>query len=265
VLPGRLFVADLELLELSPEVETGKLAGFFPEFAITGSGLGLSLQGIFGPGHLADDVLETNEVLLARCQLALGLFLPVFVKSRAGRLLDKLPFFGGLGCEERTDASLFDDEIFLFGYGSFPEGILDVLEPGRLPVQPVLAFAGAEDAVVDENFFILVLQGQGDIGHADGGLLGVAVEDDVFDLLAPQTFVSLAPQNPQDGIDDVALSGSVGSDNRRDPGMVNDLCPLGKRLESLEFQLLDDHRTGIVVDLAPIEKRETRAHTPRLG
>src|SRR4030067_234140 len=61
VQPGCFFVPVLELDELAPVVEPGQLPGLFPEFPVADGGLGLTLQGVFRPANLADDILEPDK------------------------------------------------------------------------------------------------------------------------------------------------------------------------------------------------------------
>ena len=249
-LAGGLGVASFELAQPPAEVEPRQLADLLAELPVAHRRLGLALQRVLRPADLGNDVLEADEVLLARSQLALGLFFLVFVEGRPRRLLEKHPLFGRLGREERPDGPLLDDEIFLLGHGPFPERILDVLEAGGLAVEAVLAFSGAEDPMVDDRLlFLQVLEKEAHIGHPQRRPLGVSVEDDVLDLFSAKPLLPLAPQHPEDGVDDVAFSGAVGPDDRRDPGMKDDLRPLGEGLESLDLELLDDHGTAIVDNL----------------
>jgi hypothetical protein len=236
-----LLLGPLEGGEFPPVMVGREFADALPEPAVAVGRLGLALEGVLGLFDLGDDVLEAGQVDLGVFELGLGLALLVLVVSRARRLLDEGPFLGRLGGDEIADGPLLDDEVFLFADGVLPELVLDVLEADGLAVQAVFAFAGPEDPVGDDHFLLVAAQGEKDVGHVERGLLGVAVEDDVLGPVAPDGLDPQTAQDPQHGVDQVALAGAVGADDGREAGMEDDLGSFGEGLESLEFEFLDDH------------------------
>ena len=95
--------------------------------------------------------------------------------------------------------------------------------------------------MVDLHLLLGVLQDQGDVGHAHGRPLEGAVEDGVLGLFTADGAHPLAAEDPLDGLDDIALAGAVGADDDGDPGIEEDLRPLGKRFEALELESFDVH------------------------
>jgi hypothetical protein len=238
---GRFLLGLLEVDELAPVVLGGQLADALPQAPVAVGGLGLALEGVLGLVDLDDDVLEADEVLLGALELVLGLALLVLVVGRAGGLLDEQPLLGRLGGHEAADGPLLDDEVLLLADGVAPELVLDVLEADGLAVHPVFALARAEDPVGDDELLLVVAQGQDDVGHVQGGLLGVAVEDDVVGAVPADGLRPQAADDPEHAVDEVALAGAVGADDGRDAGVEGDLGPVGEGLESLQLELLDDH------------------------
>ena len=238
---GRFGLGPDEIDVLPDVVDRGQLADALAEAAVAVGGRGLALEGVLGLLHLGDDVLEAGHVHLARLELVLGLALPVLVVGGAGGLLEEGPLLERLGGDERADGALFDDEVLGFADGVFPELFLDVPEADALAVEAVLALAGAEDAVGDGHLAVLAAEREDDVGHADGRAFGVAVEDDVVGPVAADRPLAVAAEDPEEGVDEVALARAVGADDGRDAGVEDDLGPVDERLESLQFELLDDH------------------------
>ena len=240
LLPG-LFEDD----ELPLVVVGGQLADALAQAPVAVGRLGLALEGVLGLLDLDDDVLEPDEVLLGAVELRLGLALLVLVIGRARGLLDERPLLGRLGGDEVADRALLDDEVFGAADGVFPELVLDVLEADGLAVHPVFALAGAEGPVGDGQLLVVPGQGQDGVGHAQGGPLGVAGEDDLIGPVAADGLLAVPAEGPEHGVDEVALARAVGADDGGDAGVEDDLGPLGEGLESLQFELLDDHAHGV--------------------
>ena len=238
---GGLLLGFFEQDELPLVVVGGQLPDPLAQAAVAVGRLGLALEGVLGLLDLDDDVLEPDEVLLRAVELRLGLALLVLVIGRAGGLLDEQPLLGRLGGDEVADRALLDDEIFLLADGVFPELVLDVLEADGLAVHPVLALAGAEGPVGDDQLFVVAGQGQDGVGHAERGPLGVAGEDDVLGPVAADGLLAVPAERPEHGVDEIALARAVRADDGRDAGVEDDLGPVGEGLESLQFELLDDH------------------------
>ena len=240
LLPG-LFEDD----ELPLVVVGGQLADALAQAPVAVGRLGLALEGVLGLLDLDDDVLEPDEVLPGAVELRLGLALLVLVISGAGGLLDEQPLLGRLGGDEAADRALLDDEVIRLADGVLPELVLDVPEADGLAVHPVLALAGAEGPVGDVQLLVVAGQGQDGVGHAEGGTLGVAGEDDLIGPVAADGLLAVPAEGPEHGVDEVALARAVGADDGGDAGVEDDLGPLGEGLESLQFELLDDHAHGV--------------------
>ena len=116
----RLFLGLDEAGVLPDVVDRGQLADPFAEPPVAGRGRCLALEGVLGLFDFADDVLEADEVLLARLELVLGLPFLVLVVGRAGGLFEQGPLFGRLGGDEGADGALLDDEVLGLADGMLP-------------------------------------------------------------------------------------------------------------------------------------------------
>src|SRR5699024_1920076 len=88
-----------------------------------------------------------------------------------------------------------------------------------------------------------VVDGEGDLGAAEGGAAGGAGEDDVLHLAAAQGFGSLFAQDPGDGVDDVGFTGAVGADDAGDARFEAQGRGRGEGLESLQREALEVQRS----------------------
>ena len=91
--------------------------------------------------HLAEQVVEPQEVALGRLEPALGPLPALAVLQDAGRLLDDRAAVLGPGVEHRVDLALADDHVLLAADAGVGEQLLDVEQPARRAVDRVLAVA----------------------------------------------------------------------------------------------------------------------------
>ena len=150
-------------------------------------------------------------------------------------------------CKQSVDAALLDDAIGIGAGAGAEKQILDVLEPARLAVDQVFAFAVAVDAAA--RFALRRLA----VCRAPVALSNVsvtsarprlrrdrrAVEDDVGHLAAAQALGRLLAEDPLDGVDDVALAAAVGPDDRGQPRRKLEHRLVGEALEADKFEPLE--------------------------
>jgi hypothetical protein len=84
---------------------------------------------------------------------------------------------------------------------------------------------------------VLVIEGQENLGHAEGLAQPRAVEKHVLHLGVAQHARALLAQNPADGIDDVGLAAAVGADNGGDAAGEIELQAGHEGFESRYFEL----------------------------
>ena len=133
------------------------------------------------------------------------------------------------------------------------QDVADVLEPDDPIVQPVLAFAAAEDASPDRDPAVLGLldaavgpEREADLGEPQGLALVGSVEDDFLHRAAAQGLGALLAQHPGDGLGQIALAATVRPDDRRDPGREVTHHRLDEGLEAVDFQAFEFEH-GLVV------------------
>ena len=197
---------------------------------------------------LVDDVAQPDHVLLDGLQLAHGLVLAAPVLEQAGRFLDEGAALLRAAGDDPLQAVLADDRGELAAHPEVGQQFLDVDEARGGAVEQVLALAGAEELAGDHYLLVVegdgaagVVEGEGDLGHAQRAALVAAREDDVLHLAAAQVARALLPHHPQEGLGDVALAGAVGPDDDADARLELQGGAVGEGLEALHLQRFQVH------------------------
>ena len=214
-----------------------------------GRGLGLLLQRLELAAQLAHQVGQPDQVLLHAGQLAQRLLLAAAVLVDAGRLLDGRPAVLGAALEDVLEAVLAEHGVQLAADAGVRQQLLDVEQPAGGAVDGVLALPGAVQQPGDRHLGVLdrqqpgrVVDGEGDLGPAEGAAAARAGEDDVLHLAAAQRFRPLLAEHPGDGVDDVGFAGAIWADDDRDPRLEVQGGLLGERLEPAQGQRLEEHQ-----------------------
>ena len=181
-------------------------------------------------------------------ELVLGLAPATLVASDAGDLLEQRPALLGSQRERLVDHPLADEQERVVGEVGGVEQVDEVAQPDPLLVEQVVVLAGPvepaaelEDAVVDRQETVGVVEDEGHVGHAEGRAPLGAGEDHVLALPAAQRPTLLA-EGPAQRVGQVALARAVRSDDRADAGSELDDRPLGERLEALEPECQETRR-----------------------
>jgi hypothetical protein len=75
-----------------------------------------------------------------------------------------------------------------------------------------------------------------------------AAENDVLHLVAAEALGALFAKHPCDRIGHVALTASVGADNRGDTLVEGELRPVGKRFKASYFKAFEAHSCPLIPD-----------------
>jgi len=216
-----------------------------------GRGLGLLLERLELAAQLAHQVGQPDQVLLHAGQLAQRLLLAPAVLVDAGRLLDGRPPVLGAALEDVLQAVLAEHGVQLPAHPGVGQQLLDVEQPADGAVDGVLALPRAVQVAGDRHLAVLdgqqpggVVDGEGDLGPAQGAAAARAGEDDVLHLAAAQGLGALLAQHPGDGVDDVGFPGAVGADDDRDPRLEVQGGLFRERLEPAQGQRLEEHAAG---------------------
>ena len=228
---------------LQPDGDLQK-AQLIPEHQILPGLLRLLPQGLHLKLQLGDLVIDADQILLRPLQLPLRLLLPVAEFGNAGGLLEDLPPLPALGGEDLINLALADDGVALPAHAGVQEQLRQVLQPDRLAVDVVFAFAAAVIAAGDGHFALLhggedvlrVVQHQRHLGKAHLAALLRAAENHVLHLGATEALDALFPHHPPDSVGDVGLAGAVGTHDGGDVlAEIQDRL-VWKGLKPLDFQ-----------------------------
>ena len=201
---------------------------------------------------LVREVGEAGEVGLGGVEAAEGLAAAELVLRDAGGLLEEAAAVGGVLREDVLDHLQLDDGVRARPHPRVHEQVEDVFQPADGPVQEVLRLAGAVEPAADRDVGVLgredvpgVLDGERDLGEAEGAARGGPVEDDVLHLLRAEQPRALLAEHPPDGVDDVGLPAAVGPDDGGDAGVEVDGGLVGEALEAVELDAAEVH-AGVV-------------------
>ncbi len=128
-LDPRLQAGDLVTDEVQPD-----RAQLVDEPAVTARRVGLPLQRRELAAHLAQQVVEAQQVALGGLEPALGALAALAVLQDAGGLLDDRPAVLGPRVQHRVELALPDDDVLLAPDAGVGEQLLDVEEPARRAV-----------------------------------------------------------------------------------------------------------------------------------
>ncbi len=118
---------------------------------VTTGGVGLALQRRELPAHLAEQVVEPQQVALGGLEPTLGALASLAELQDAGRFFDDGPAVLGPRVEHRVELALPDDDVLLATDAGVGEQLLDVEQPARRAVDLVLGVTGAEERAGDRD------------------------------------------------------------------------------------------------------------------
>ena len=193
--------------------------------------------------QLGDLIVDPHQVIFRMSQLPLRLFFPMAVLGNARRLLENLPAVTAFQSQNLIDSALTDVGIALLAQAGIHEHLVDVLQPGGLAVDIVLAVSGAVVPAGNHHLVCVVgqrpvgiVQGQGGFRKAHGAALLGSPENHVLHLGAPEGLAALLSQHPQYGIGDIGFSGAVGAYDGGDIVSETNQGLVREGLEALDFQ-----------------------------
>ena len=210
--------------------------------------LGLPLQRVEPGLDFVEDVLNTGEVFACPLELSFSFFLADAVGHDAGGFFKNLAaVFAFLG-KDFVDPALADQGIAFPADARIAEKLLNVSEPAAGFVQLIFAVPAAINAAryayLGKSAFqrsVAVVKRQGDF--AVGGALSLlrAAENHVFHLRAAQDAGALLAQHPTDGVADIALARAVRPDDAGNSLIEDDLGPIHKGFEPVQFEFFKLH------------------------
>ncbi len=141
-----------------------------------------------------------------------------------------------------------DHGVGVAAHAGVEEQVANVAQAARGLVEEVLRDAGAEHAARDRDLGELgrqdaavVLEGEVDLGEVQRLTGRAPIEDHVLHRVAAQLLGALFAHHPADGVGDVGLAAAVRADDPGDPVAEQQLGLVDERLESLQFDLIEEH------------------------
>ena len=204
--------------------------------------------------ELAQDVAHARQIALGGAQAQLGL-MPAAVQPRdPGRVFQNAPPLIGLGVDDLADLSLTHQRRRAGAGGGVFKQDPDVTRPHVLAVDAIgraglaLDAAGDFQRVLAIEFrgraAIAVVDEDGDLGHVARRPIVGAIENHVVHGGRAHAFVGGLAHHPAQGLQQVRLAATVGSDDAGEPCRDHDLGWLHERLETEKPQPIDMHETG---------------------
>ena len=218
------------------------------ELLVPSRRLGLALERAELAANLAQQVLQAQQVGLGGIEPALGLLLALAVLEDACRFLDDArrssgralstasiwPWLTITCCWRPTPAS--DNSSWRSSSRHGAPLIAYSLSPLRNRMRVSVTSLNSTGSSPDELSSVRL-----DLGPAERRTLLGAGEDDVVHLLRADGSRRLRAEHPGDGIDDVGLAGTVGTDHHRHPWFEGQRGRVRERLEALEGETLQKH------------------------
>jgi hypothetical protein len=213
---------------------------------------------------LADDVADTQEILLRQLHLLLSLLLPAPKLRNPGRFLDEQTPIFGLRTHDQTDFALLDDGIRLGSGSRTKEKVGHVTKPDRRHVDEVFALARPVETARDRDLCIgfelerhlvrdVVFERQGHFREIMRDARIAAVENDVLHGTPTELASALFAHAPSNRVDDVRLPAAVWTYDCQNIVVETKDGSVDERLEANELELLDLH---------PCSRRSSRMDRP---
>ena len=210
--------------------------------------LALARQAPHLTGDLVDEVVETLEIARRLLETPLGGAAPVAIEPHPGGLLEQLaPVVGTVG-EEGIDHPALDHHARARAQPGAPQQIRNVAQPAGRAIEEVVAVARTREAAGDDDLLerhgeeaVVVREVQGDFGHVHGAPRRRALKDDFVHLRPAHEARALLAKHPAHGVGDVGLAAAIGADDRRHPGLEDELRDIGERLEAVQLELGQPH------------------------
>ena len=245
---GRLGLLPLEVVHAAGAELEVEVADPVPQALVAARLADLSRQRAQLALDLEHDVVEAREIPLGGLELVQGLPLARLVLGDAGGFLEQEPAVAGVVGQNVVDHLALDHRVGMAAHPGVEEQVADVLEPAGSLVDEVLREAGAEHPARDRDLGELggedaavVSEGEVDLGESDGLAARRAVEDHVFHGVAAKLLGALLAHYPADGVGDVGLAAAVRAHHAGDPVAEQHGGLVDERLESLEFEPLEEH------------------------
>ena len=245
---GRFGLGALELEDAAAGEAQVQIANAITQPLVLAGSADLPRQRAHLALDLEHNVVQARQVAFGGLKLVERFLLARLVLGDSRSLLEQEAAVSRIVAEHVVDHAAFDHRVGVAAHSGVGQQVADVLQAARLLVQEILRHAGAEDLARHQHFVELggqdaaiVAEGDVHFRHADGLARRAAIEDDIFHRAAAELLGALLAQHPADRIGDVGLATAVRTDHAGHAAAEFHQRTVDKRLESLDFELLEEH------------------------
>ncbi|OPZ73302.1 MAG: hypothetical protein BWY83_00171 [bacterium ADurb.Bin478] len=208
----------------------------------------LSFQRAYVLLHLGHDVLDADQILFGGFQFTKRGFPAHFVFGDAGGLFENFPPFILFAVQNTLHLRQLDDRIGVRPGAGVEKQIQNILQPAGISVDQILTFTGAKQPAGDQNLAVIdgqdvlgVLDFERHLGHAHRLGRRRTIKNNVFHAIAAQRSRALLTHHPADGIDNIALAATIGTDDTGDAVMKKEIGLFCKRLKADDCEFRKVH------------------------
>lgn len=248
--------AFLVVLALEAAVFERAQLGFLARLLVLQSlpalgGAGLPVQMFELLVHFVAHVAHAVEVFAGGLDAALGFLAALLVLGDAGGFFQMRAQFVGRGLDDLADHALLDDRVAARTQAGAEEQIGDVAAAAARAVEEVRRLTVAGDLALHRNLGVLpvfaldgavgVVEDQLDRGLAHRLARVGTGKDHVGERVAAQTAGRAFAHHPADGVDDVGLAATIGTDHAGHIGRQMQGRRVHEGLEAGEFDRSQAH------------------------
>jgi hypothetical protein len=195
--------------------------------------------------ELNEQIVDAKRVGSRLIQTSLRLALPRAIARCTRDALEQFATFFRFRRQDCVNFALRNNGGKLSRKPSSHEEVGDIAEPHLRLIEEEFALAGTVRAPCNRKFrkrhrqgAVGIVEGQGNLGHAERPALAVAGEDDVVHARPAQLTRTLLAEHPAHCIDKVRFAGAVRTDDRRNAWLEFEMRSVSERFEAEEIDAL---------------------------
>ena len=202
------------------------------------------------PLQLLENVAQSEDICIRALQPAYRSLFSQTVLENPGCLFDNRPVVLGLSVQDRVELTLAHDDVLVTPNATVGQQLLHVQKPAVDPVDLIVAAAVSVEPSRNVHLIEVewqqargIVEHEGDFGPAQGRTGRRAGEDDVLHLLGSQGSGRLGAHHPGEGVDQIRLARSIGTDHHGHTRLELQPGSVGERLEPDDLQGSQIHKS----------------------